>query len=146
MSYDDVEMEDMEWNEELQAYTCSLDITVVYNIEDFLDKKSSKPIEPPRQQPITLQFALGKGCPKVMVETDYITSFSVAAAKKLIDSVAFCSPHLVGKGFVVVVVVLPFALARKCWTLFLPIQVKMALPGGRKVGGRILRTFCEILR
>ncbi|KAH7517909.1 hypothetical protein FEM48_Zijuj09G0114000 [Ziziphus jujuba var. spinosa] len=62
MSYDDVEIEDMEWNEELQAYTypcpcgdlfqitkddlklgeeiarcpsCSLYITVIYNMEDF---------------------------------------------------------------------------------------------------------------
>lgn len=65
MSYDDVEIEDMEWNEELQAFTypcpcgdlfqitraelqmgeetarcpsCSLYITVVYNMEDFQDK------------------------------------------------------------------------------------------------------------
>ncbi|GMN37505.1 hypothetical protein TIFTF001_006868 [Ficus carica] len=62
MSYDDVEIEDMEWNQELQAYTypcpcgdlfqitkndlslgediarcpsCSLYITVIYNLEDF---------------------------------------------------------------------------------------------------------------
>ncbi|GAB4846666.1 hypothetical protein Ancab_025672 [Ancistrocladus abbreviatus] len=62
MSYDEVEIEDMEWNEELQAYTypcpcgdlfqitkddlrlgeeiarcpsCSLYITVIFNIEDF---------------------------------------------------------------------------------------------------------------
>nr|VDD35643.1 unnamed protein product [Brassica oleracea] len=62
MSYDDVEIEDMEWNEEIQAYTypcpcgdlfqitkedlrlgeeiancpsCSLYITVIYNMEDF---------------------------------------------------------------------------------------------------------------
>ncbi|XP_048424579.1 DPH3 homolog [Pyrus x bretschneideri] len=81
MSYDDVEIEDMEWNEELQAYTypcpcgdlfqitrddlklgeeiarcpsCSLYITVIYNIEDFLDKKSNKPLEPSKQQPITV--------------------------------------------------------------------------------------------
>ncbi|VVA15224.1 PREDICTED: diphthamide biosynthesis [Prunus dulcis] len=81
MSYDDVEIEDMEWNNELQAYTypcpcgdlfqitkedlklgeeiarcpsCSLYITVVYNVEDFLDKKSNKPIEPSKQQPITV--------------------------------------------------------------------------------------------
>ncbi|KAJ4845109.1 hypothetical protein Tsubulata_030339 [Turnera subulata] len=75
MSYDDVEIEDMEWNEELQAYTypcpcgdlfqitkddlrlgeeiarcpsCSLYITVIYNLEDFLENK--KKVEPPKQQ------------------------------------------------------------------------------------------------
>ncbi|CAK9218352.1 hypothetical protein BDL97_02G152000 [Sphagnum fallax] len=64
MSYDDVEIEDMEWNEEIQAFTypcpcgdlfqitkedlkigeeiarcpsCSLYITVIYNLEDFQD-------------------------------------------------------------------------------------------------------------
>ncbi|GLJ19363.1 hypothetical protein SUGI_0348890 [Cryptomeria japonica] len=69
MSYDDIEIEDMEWNEELQAFTypcpcgdlfqitraelqmgeeiarcpsCSLYITVVYNLEDFQDKSSDK--------------------------------------------------------------------------------------------------------
>ncbi|CAL5189128.1 unnamed protein product [Lathyrus oleraceus] len=63
MSYDDVEIEDMEWNEELQSYrdpcpcgdlfqitkedlklgeeiascpSCSLYIAVIYNMEDFL--------------------------------------------------------------------------------------------------------------
>lgn len=67
MSYDDVEIEDMEWNEELGAFTypcpcgdlfqitkaelrlgeeiarcpsCSLYITVIYNQEDFMDDKS----------------------------------------------------------------------------------------------------------
>ncbi|CAN1133575.1 Diphthamide biosynthesis protein 3 [Linum perenne] len=69
MSYDDVEIEDMEWNEELQAYTypcpcgdlfqitkedlrigeeiarcpsCSLYITVIYNPEDFDEFKGKK--------------------------------------------------------------------------------------------------------
>ncbi|KAG0586524.1 hypothetical protein M758_2G075600 [Ceratodon purpureus] len=69
MSYDDVEIEDMEWNEELQAFTypcpcgdlfqitkadlkigeeiarcpsCSLYITVVYNPEDFQDSAPSQ--------------------------------------------------------------------------------------------------------
>jgi diphthamide biosynthesis protein 3 len=64
MSYDDVEIEDMEWNEDIQAFTypcpcgdlfqitkedlkigeeiarcpsCSLYITVIYNLEDFQD-------------------------------------------------------------------------------------------------------------
>ncbi|CAM6043685.1 unnamed protein product [Sphagnum compactum] len=64
MSYDDVEIEDMEWNDEIQAFTypcpcgdlfqitkedlkigeeiarcpsCSLYITVIYNLEDFQD-------------------------------------------------------------------------------------------------------------
>ncbi|CAK9871879.1 unnamed protein product [Sphagnum jensenii] len=64
MSYDDVEIEDMEWNEEIRAFTypcpcgdlfqitkedlkigeeiarcpsCSLYITVIYNLEDFQD-------------------------------------------------------------------------------------------------------------
>lgn len=68
MSYDDVEIEDMEWNEELQAFThpcpcgdyfqitkddlklgeeiarcpsCSLYITVIYNQEDFMDGSKS---------------------------------------------------------------------------------------------------------
>ncbi|KAL6219907.1 hypothetical protein ACLB2K_007665 [Fragaria x ananassa] len=81
MSYDDVEIEDMEWNDELQAYTypcpcgdlfqitkedlklgeeiahcpsCTLYITVVYNIEDFMDKKPTKPFEPSKQQSITV--------------------------------------------------------------------------------------------
>ncbi|XVF00627.1 hypothetical protein REPUB_Repub04eG0017100 [Reevesia pubescens] len=69
MSYDDVEIEDMQWNEELKAYTypcpcgdlfqiteeelklgeevascpsCSLYITVIYNAEDFSDNKSKE--------------------------------------------------------------------------------------------------------
>lgn len=84
MSYDDVEIEDMEWNEELQAFTypcpcgdlfqitkedlrlgeeiarcpsCSLYITVIYIIEDFLgdnDQKKNKNIEPSKQQPIAV--------------------------------------------------------------------------------------------
>ncbi|XXG50724.1 hypothetical protein AAC387_Pa02g4669 [Persea americana] len=68
MSYDDVEIEDMEWNEELGAFTypcpcgdlfqitkadlklgeeiarcpsCSLYITVIYNQEDFMDDNKS---------------------------------------------------------------------------------------------------------
>ncbi|KAJ6906035.1 diphthamide biosynthesis protein 3 [Populus alba x Populus x berolinensis] len=83
MSYDDVEIEDMEWNEELQAFTypcpcgdlfqitkddlrlgeeiarcpsCSLYITVVYNQEDFLgdnDKSKKKNLEPAKQLPIS---------------------------------------------------------------------------------------------
>ncbi|KAK7264352.1 hypothetical protein RJT34_31959 [Clitoria ternatea] len=79
MSYDDVEIEDMEWNEELQAYTypcpcgdlfqittedlklgeeiarcpsCSLYITVIYNIEDFL----SKGLQPSKHQPVPESF------------------------------------------------------------------------------------------
>ena len=84
MSYDDVEIEDMEWNEELQAFTypcpcgdlfqitkddlrlgeeiarcpsCSLYITVVYNQEDFLgdnDKSKKKNLEPAKQLPISV--------------------------------------------------------------------------------------------
>ncbi|CAA7408262.1 unnamed protein product [Spirodela intermedia] len=84
MSYDDVEIEDMEWNEELQAFTyacpcgdifqitreelrageeiarcpsCSLYITVIYNQEDFADapeKEKEKGMEPPKQQPISV--------------------------------------------------------------------------------------------
>ncbi|OAY29450.1 diphthamide biosynthesis protein 3 [Manihot esculenta] len=85
MSYDDVEIEDMEWNDELQAYTypcpcgdlfqitkedlrlgeeiarcpsCSLYITVIYNMEDFLgddDKsKKKKNLEPAKQQPVAV--------------------------------------------------------------------------------------------
>ncbi|XP_029122019.1 diphthamide biosynthesis protein 3 [Elaeis guineensis] len=72
-AYDEVEIEDMEWNEELQAYTypcpcgdlfqitrddlrageeiarcpsCSLFITVIYNPEDFAD-----PPDPKKSQP-----------------------------------------------------------------------------------------------
>ncbi|KAJ7199569.1 hypothetical protein O6H91_Y497400 [Diphasiastrum complanatum] len=68
MSYDDVEIEDMEWSDELQAYTypcpcgdlfqitrdelrtgeeiarcpsCSLYITVIYNAEDFQEQMST---------------------------------------------------------------------------------------------------------
>ncbi|CAK9150835.1 unnamed protein product [Ilex paraguariensis] len=74
-------IEDMEWNEELQAFmyphqcrdifqiteedlrlfawcpSCSLYITVVYNVEDFLvecDPKSKKNIEPSKQQPVAV--------------------------------------------------------------------------------------------
>ncbi|OAY25459.1 DPH3 homolog [Manihot esculenta] len=85
MSYDDVEIEDMEWNEELKSYTypcpcgdlfqitkedlrlgeeiarcpsCSLYITVIYNIEDFIgsdDKsKNKKNLEPAKQQPVVV--------------------------------------------------------------------------------------------
>ncbi|KAI5661030.1 hypothetical protein M9H77_20353 [Catharanthus roseus] len=84
MSYDDVEIEDMEWNEKLQAYTypcpcgdlfqitkedlrlgeeiarcpsCSLYITVIYNIEDFLgdnNRKKQENIESSKQQPIAV--------------------------------------------------------------------------------------------
>ncbi|CAA0830918.1 CSL zinc finger domain-containing protein [Striga hermonthica] len=80
MSYDDVEIEDMEWNEELQAFTypcpcgdlfqitkeelrigeeiarcpsCSLYITVIYNMEDFQDK-SDKNMEPAKRQPVAV--------------------------------------------------------------------------------------------
>ncbi|KAI3708040.1 hypothetical protein L2E82_37046 [Cichorium intybus] len=81
MSYDDVEIEDMEWNEELKAFTypcpcgdlfqitkddlkigeevarcpsCSLYITVIYNMEDFTDQKSKTNIEPAKQQPVAV--------------------------------------------------------------------------------------------
>lgn len=81
MSYDDVEIEDMEWNEELKAYTypcpcgdlfqitkedlkigeeiarcpsCSLYITVIYNMEDFTDQKSKTKIEQAKQQPVAV--------------------------------------------------------------------------------------------
>ncbi|KAI5413870.1 hypothetical protein KIW84_058127, partial [Lathyrus oleraceus] len=80
MSYDDVEIEDMEWNEELQSYTypcpcgdlfqitkedlklgeeiagcpsCSLYITVIYNMEDFLgdsdQNRTNKGLQPSKQ-------------------------------------------------------------------------------------------------
>lgn len=75
MSYDDVEIEDMEWNEEIQAYTypcpcgdlfqitkedlrlgeeiancpsCSLYITVIYNMEDF--QNDTKKINEPKSR------------------------------------------------------------------------------------------------
>ncbi len=83
MSYDDVEIEDMEWNEELKAYTypcpcgdlfqitkdelrigeeiarcpsCSLYITVIYNLDDFLSDSNSnnKTSTPNQQQPIAV--------------------------------------------------------------------------------------------
>ncbi|XP_050231062.1 diphthamide biosynthesis protein 3-like [Mercurialis annua] len=80
MSYDDVEIEDMQWSEELNSYTypcpcgdlfqitkedlrlgeeiarcpsCSLYITVIYNMEDFQEDQSKnkpKKIEPVKQQ------------------------------------------------------------------------------------------------
>lgn len=85
MSYDDVEIEDMEWNEELQAYTypcpcgdlfqitkedlklgeeiarcpsCSLYITVIYNIEDFLGD-TNKGLQPTKQQTLTVAWISG---------------------------------------------------------------------------------------
>ncbi|XP_028102040.1 diphthamide biosynthesis protein 3-like [Camellia sinensis] len=82
MSYDGVEIEDMEWNDDLQAFTypcpcgdlfqitkqdlnlgediarcssCSLCITVIYNIEDFIsDSSKKKNLEPPNQQPLAV--------------------------------------------------------------------------------------------
>ncbi|KAH9572475.1 hypothetical protein CY35_02G152400 [Sphagnum magellanicum] len=75
MSYDDVEIEDMEWNEEIQAFTypcpcgdlfqitkedlkigeeiarcpsCSLYITVIYNLEDFQDPPPPQKTEQPK--------------------------------------------------------------------------------------------------
>lgn len=90
MSYDDVEIEDMEWNEELQAYTypcpcgdlfqitkedlklgeeiarcpsCSLYITVIYNLEDFLadsdQNRRNKGLQPSKQQPLTVAWISG---------------------------------------------------------------------------------------
>lgn len=83
MSYDDVEIEDMEWNEELKAFTypcpcgdlfqitkedlkigeeiarcpsCSLYITVIYNMEDFTNQKSKTNIEPAKQQPVAVAW------------------------------------------------------------------------------------------
>jgi len=85
MSYDDVEIEDMEWNEELQSYTypcpcgdlfqitkedlklgeeiarcpsCSLYITVIYNMEDFTGD-SNKGLQPSKQQPVTVSWISG---------------------------------------------------------------------------------------
>ncbi|MBA0616391.1 hypothetical protein Godav_016444 [Gossypium davidsonii] len=79
MSCDDVEIEDMQCYEELQAYTypcpcgdlfqitkeelkigeeiarcpsCSLYITVIYNAEGFADKKSNNNLEPPKRQAV----------------------------------------------------------------------------------------------
>ncbi|XP_024401600.1 diphthamide biosynthesis protein 3 [Physcomitrium patens] len=84
MSYDDVEIEDMEWNDEIQAFTypcpcgdlfqitkaelkigediarcpsCSLYITVVYNPEDFQED----------QPPQTQNLGLAKGASAVKV-------------------------------------------------------------------------------
>nr|DAD42513.1 TPA_asm: hypothetical protein HUJ06_000743 [Nelumbo nucifera] len=84
MSYDDVEIEDMEWEEELQAFTypcpcgdlfqitkeelrlgeeiarcpsCSLYINVKYNIEDFTGdsgQNTKKNLEPSKQQLIAV--------------------------------------------------------------------------------------------
>ncbi|KAM7470762.1 hypothetical protein LguiA_008945 [Lonicera macranthoides] len=82
MSYDDVEIEDMEWNDEIQAFTypcpcgdlfqitkeelkigeeiarcpsCSLYITVIYNIEDFLDdNKTTKEKNNLPKQPVAV--------------------------------------------------------------------------------------------
>ncbi|RZC77365.1 hypothetical protein C5167_001567 [Papaver somniferum] len=80
MSYDDVEIEDMEWSEELKSFTypcpcgdlfqitkeelqigeeiarcpsCSLYITVIYNMEDFIGGDSNKKtVQPSNQQPV----------------------------------------------------------------------------------------------
>lgn len=84
MSYDDVEIEDMDWNEELQAFTypcpcgdlfqitkeelkigeeiarcpsCSLYITVIYNIEDFSGESDQKKnLNPANQQPVAVAW------------------------------------------------------------------------------------------
>ncbi|KAK6240499.1 hypothetical protein SCA6_005888 [Theobroma cacao] len=87
MSYDDVEIEDMQWSDELQAYTypcpcgdlfqitkeelklgeeiarcpsCSLYITVIYNAEDFADDKSKNNLEPEKRQAVAI-FILAVG-------------------------------------------------------------------------------------
>ena len=87
MSYDDVEIEDMEWNEEIQAYTypcpcgdlfqitkedlrlgeeiancpsCSLYITVIYNMEDFQNDTKKKNNEPQSSQAVAVAVAWGK--------------------------------------------------------------------------------------
>ncbi|KAI3982337.1 hypothetical protein MKX01_037870 [Papaver californicum] len=82
MSYDDVEIEDMEWNEELKSFTypcpcgdlfqitkeelqigeeiarcpsCSLYVTVIYNMKDFIGGDSNKKtIQPSKQQPVAV--------------------------------------------------------------------------------------------
>ncbi|KAJ3679244.1 hypothetical protein LUZ60_017255 [Juncus effusus] len=81
MSYDDVEIEDMEWKEELKAYTypcpcgdlfqisledlrigeeiarcpsCSLYITVIYNPEDFSSSKDPPQSSKSGPQPIAV--------------------------------------------------------------------------------------------
>lgn len=78
-AYDEVEIEDMEWNAELKAYTypcpcgdlfqitlddlrlgeeiarcpsCSLFLTVVYNAEDFADAK--EPTHKPSPSPVAV--------------------------------------------------------------------------------------------
>ncbi|KAL5711048.1 Diphthamide biosynthesis protein 3 [Ranunculus cassubicifolius] len=80
MSYDDVEIEDMEWNEELKAFTypcpcgdlfqitkdelkigeeiarcpsCSLYITVIYNMEYFIGEAKFN-VKKNTQQPIAV--------------------------------------------------------------------------------------------
>ncbi|KAK9674313.1 hypothetical protein RND81_12G225300 [Saponaria officinalis] len=80
MSYDEVEIEDMEWNAEMKAYTypcpcgdlfqitlddlrlgeeiarcpsCSLYITVVYNLDDFI-VDHTKNVPPSKQQPVAV--------------------------------------------------------------------------------------------
>ncbi|KAI3912667.1 hypothetical protein MKW98_017437 [Papaver atlanticum] len=81
MSYDDVEIEDMEWNEELKSFTypcpcgdlfqitkeelsigeeiarcpsCSLYITVIYNMEDFTGNLNNKNMEPSKQHSVAV--------------------------------------------------------------------------------------------
>ncbi|KAH0934765.1 hypothetical protein HID58_011882 [Brassica napus] len=94
MSYDDVEIEDMEWNEEIQAYTypcpcgdlfqitkedlrlgeeiancpsCSLYITVIYNMEDFQNDTKKKNNQPKSSQAIAIQTI---SVPRKKKETD----------------------------------------------------------------------------
>uniref|UniRef100_J3MGI3 DPH-type MB domain-containing protein n=1 Tax=Oryza brachyantha TaxID=4533 RepID=J3MGI3_ORYBR len=53
-AYDEVEIEDMEWNAELggeeiaRCPSCSLSITVVYNEEELTDGKEPPPKPAPR--------------------------------------------------------------------------------------------------
>ncbi|PRQ23311.1 putative Zinc finger, DPH-type [Rosa chinensis] len=47
--------EDLKLGEEIaRCPSCTLYITVVYNIEDFMDKKPTKPFEPSKQQSLTV--------------------------------------------------------------------------------------------
>lgn len=114
MSYDDVEIEDMEWNEELQAYTypcpcgdlfqitkdelrigeeiarcpsCSLYITVIYNIEEFLDKKSKEKLEPSKQQPVAVAWNIKrfKGAFKFILSINWHSILQFSKTKKKIN-------------------------------------------------------------
>ncbi|KAJ4758293.1 Diphthamide biosynthesis protein 3 [Rhynchospora pubera] len=121
MSYDDVEIEDMEWRDDLKAYTypcpcgdlfqitlddlrlgeeiarcpsCSLYITVVYNPEDFSPSKDPPTSNKPNPQPIALSFIFVAADGRTVLELTILLNL-----EGVLDVIAFYHIHII-LGFV----------------------------------------------